>query len=199
MDQASRLTRRIGPWAGARKWPRTGHLREWIPPAVALAVLLGSPLLTWAHSDLPSSFSLDQPLHHACQTPHQWLPVAQPTAPAMPGAPLTFMLFVLMALAMAQGLWRWRRTTALGLVLVLSTFTLGIAVHSVHHLSEPEKAAECLVFSASQHVSGTLADPCDVHAPFLTVRTASPGAGDVPTLTLRFRPDLPRAPPLFLS
>ena len=75
----------------------------------------------------------------------------------MPGGPLTFMLFVLMAVAMTQGVWRWRRTTALGLALVLGIFTLGIAVHSVHHLLEPEKAAECLVFSASQHLSGTLA------------------------------------------
>jgi hypothetical protein len=77
----------------------------------------------------------------------------------MPGAPLTIILFVIMAVAMAQGVWRRRRTTALGLVLVLGTFTFGIAVHSVHHLSEPEKATECLVFSASQHVSGTLTAP----------------------------------------
>ena len=70
----------------------------------------------------------------------------------MPGAPLTVILFVLMAVALAHGLWRWRRTTAFGLVLVLGTFTFGIAVHAVHHLSEPGKAAECLVFSASQQL-----------------------------------------------
>ncbi|MGH8066530.1 MAG: hypothetical protein ACRERE_15085 [Candidatus Entotheonellia bacterium] len=117
----------------------------------------------------------------------------------MPGAPLTFMLCVLMAVVTAQGVWRWRRTTALGLALVLGIFTLGIAVHSVHHLLEPERAAECLVFSASQHMSGTLAELCDVQAPVLAVTTASPGNNDGPTLTLRFRFDLPRAPPSFLS
>jgi hypothetical protein len=109
------------------------------------------------------------------------------------------MLFVLMAVAMAQGLWRWRRTTALGLALVLGIFTLGIAVHSVHHLLEPDKAAECLVFSASQHMPGTLAALCDAHAPVLAVTAASPGDDDGPSLTLRFRSDLPRAPPPFLS
>ena len=109
------------------------------------------------------------------------------------------MLFVLMALALAQGAWRWRRTAALGLALVLGMFTLGIAVHSVHHLSEPGKAAECLVFSASQHMSGTLAELCGVRAPVLAVTTASPGHADGPILTLRFRSDLPRAPPAFLS
>jgi hypothetical protein len=199
MDRASRLTRRIGPWAGARKRRHTSRLREWTPLVVALALLLGSPLLTWAHSDRPSSLSFDQPLHHECQKPHPWFSVAQPTSPAIPGVPLPFMLFVLMAVAMAQDVWRWRRTIALSLVLVLSTFTLGVAVHSVHHLSEPEKAAECLVFSASQHVSGTLADSCDIYAPLLAVTTASPGNSDVPTFIRRFRSDLPRAPPLFLS
>jgi hypothetical protein len=89
--------------------------------------------------------------------------------------------------------------TALGLVLVLGTFTFGIAVHAVHHLSEPEKAAECLVFSVSQHVSGTLDEPCDVHAPGLAVTIASPDNLDVPTFILHYRFDLPRAPPSFLS
>jgi hypothetical protein len=109
------------------------------------------------------------------------------------------MLFVLMAVALARVAWRWRRTAALGFALVLGMFSLGIAVHSVHHLLEPGKAAECLVFSASQHMSGTLAELCDVQAPVLVVTTASPGHDDGPILTHRFRSDLPRAPPPFLS
>jgi hypothetical protein len=84
-------------------------------------------------------------------------------------------------------------------VLVLGTVTLGIAVHSVHHLLEPEKSAECVVFSASQHVSGTLAEPCDVHVPGPAVTTASPDNPDVPAFILDCRSDLPRAPPSFLS
>jgi hypothetical protein len=118
---------------------------------------------------------------------------------AVPGVPLTGILYMLMAVATAHGVWRWRRMTALGLVLVMGTFTFGIAVHAVHHLSEPEKAAECLVFSLSQHVSGTLDEPCDVHAPGLAVTTASPDNPDVPTFILRRGSDLPRAPPSFLA
>jgi hypothetical protein len=117
----------------------------------------------------------------------------------MAGTPVSFMFFVLIIVAMAQGVWRWRRTTAVGLMLVLGTFTFGMAVHSVHHLSEPEKAAECLVFSASQHASGILAEPYDVHVPQLVVPTASPDNPDVPTAILRFRADLPRAPPSSLT
>lgn len=199
MDRASRMPGHVGPWSGAREMRRTARLRAWVPLAMVLALLLGSSLRTWAHGDLPSTLPVDQPSGHVGQVPVPWFPAAQPTLPAMPGAPLTFMLFVLMAVDVAQGVWRWRRTAALGLALVLGIFTLGIAVHSVHHLLEPEKAAECLVFSASQHMSGTLAELCDVQAPVLAVTTASPGNNDGPILTLRFRSDLPRAPPAFLS
>jgi hypothetical protein len=178
---------------------RTARLRAWIPLAVVLALLLGSSLRTWAHGDLPSTLPVGQPSSHVGQAPQPRFPAAQPTLPAMPGTPLTFILFMLMAVALAQGVWRWRRTAALGLVLVLGMFTLGIAVHSVHHLLEPGKAAECLVFSASQHMPGTLAELCDVQAPVLAVTTASPNHDDGPILTLRFRSDLPRAPPPFFS
>jgi hypothetical protein len=150
-----------------------------------------------AQSDLPAMLSLDQPPHHAYRAPHAWLSAAQPTSPAMPGASLIVVLFMPMAVTMARGLWQWRRTTALGLVLVLGTFTLGIAIHSVHHLLEPEKAGDCLMLSASQHVSGTLAEPCDTHASALTVTTPSPGPRDVPSFIPSFRSDLPRAPPSF--
>jgi hypothetical protein len=94
---------------------------------------------------------------------------------------------------------RWHRITAIGLVLVLGVFTFGIAVHSVHHLLEPGKAAECLVFSASQHASGTLCDLCDVFVPGPTVTAVSLDHPDVPAFILRCRCDLPRAPPSFLS
>jgi len=113
----------------------------------------------------------------------------------MAGVPVSFMFFALIIIAMVQGVWRWRRTTALGLMLALGTFTFGLAVHSVHHLSEPEKAAECLVCAASQHASGTLAEPCNVHVSLLVVTTVSLDNPDVPTAILRFRADLPRGPP----
>jgi len=183
--------------AGAKEWD--GYLRVWGTLLVVLAGILGSSLHTWAHSNLSSTLLSVEASQHECQAPQPWLPVAHPRSPAVPEVPLTVVLFVLMAVGMAQGLWRWRRTTALCLVLVLSTFTFGIAVHAVHHLLEPEEAAECLVFSASQHVSGTLDEPCVVHAPGLALTTASPDDPDVPTVNLRYRSDLPRAPPSFRS
>jgi hypothetical protein len=189
----------VGPSAEARVQEWAVHLCVWVTLTVGLAVILGSPLQTWGHSDpalTPLSADTSQ---QACQAPQPRLPAAHPTSSAMRGAPLTVILFVVTAVAMAQGVWRWRRTTALGLVLALGTFPFGLAVHSVHHLSEPEKAADCLVFSASQHVSGTLAEPCDVHVARPAVTTASPDNPDVPAFILRCRSDLPRAPPSFLS
>jgi hypothetical protein len=198
MDRSVRIACHVEASDGVRVREWAGHLRIWGTLAVVLAVILGSPLQTWAHSDLSSALPLADASQHECQSPQPGLPAAQPTSPVVPEAPLTVILFVLMAVALAQALWRWRRTTALGLVLVLGIFTFGIAVHSVHHLLEPEKAADCLVFSASQHVSGALAEACDVHEPGLAVTTASPANSDVPAFILRCRSDLPRAPPTFL-
>jgi hypothetical protein len=180
-----------------REWAE--HFLIWVALAVVLAVILGTSLQTWAHSDLSSIPTPAEATQHEDQTPQPQLPAVQPTSASMPEAPLSIPLFVLMAVALAHGLWRWRRTTACGLVLVLTAFTFGIAVHAVHHLSEPEKAAECLVFSASQYASGTLDAPCDLYAPRLAVTTASTNNPDVPAFILRCRCDLPRAPPSFLS
>jgi hypothetical protein len=199
MDRAARTTCSVGLWVGVRERCRIRRLPEWVPLAIVLAWLFGSPLPIWAHSDLPSTLLSDQPLHHACQAPHPWLSTVQPTSPTMASTPLTFVLFMLMAVAMTQRLWQWRKTTALGLVLVLGTFTFGIAIHSVHHLLEPESAAHCLIFSTSQHVSGSLAEPCDTHAPVLAVTTPSPGTRDGATFSPGCRADLPRAPPSFLA
>jgi hypothetical protein len=194
-----RITGYVGPSAGTQAKGWTEHLRVWLTLAVVLTVLLGCPLQTWAHSDRSATLPSAEASQREYQAPQSWLPTAQPTSPVMPAAPLTVILFLLTVIAMAQGAWRWRRTTALGLVLVLGIFTFGIAVHSVHHLLEPGKAAECLVFSAFQHVSGTLAEPWDVHAPGLAVPTATHEDPDAPASILRNRSDLPRAPPPLLS
>jgi hypothetical protein len=109
--------------------------------------------------------------------------------------PLTFLIFAFVATAMAYGMGRWRRTAALGLALVLGLFVLGIAIHSVHHLSDPAKATECLVFLASQYVSGTLNEPVNVAAARFTISTACCPMDDALPLALGFRSDLPRGPP----
>jgi hypothetical protein len=84
---------------------------------------------------------------------------------------------------------------ALGLVFVLGLFTLGIAVHAVHHLDEPERASECPGFSASQHVTGAPGEACDLYVPALATVGLSIVRFDAPTLIPSFHPAQPRAPP----
>jgi hypothetical protein len=176
-------------------WARRFGVRA---SAILVVVLvLGSPLLAWAHSDPLAPVSIDQPSQHPCQGPAMQLSIADSMVGALPWAPLAFMLSGLVAVAMARGLRQWRRAAMFGLVLVLGTFAFGTAVHSVHHLSEPLKAAECPVFSASQHITGTLADPGDLYVPIFALTRTSPSACEAPTFSSCFQPAQPRAPPAF--
>jgi hypothetical protein len=190
-----RISCHLGPLAKARAQHWAARLCAWSTLVLGLAAILSSPLPTWAHNDLLSTPLSADAAQHIDQTPQPSLPAEQPTSPALPWVSLIAVLFMLTMVVRAQSVWRWRRTTALGLVLILGFFTFGIAVHSVHHLLEPEKAAECLVFSASQHVSGTLDDPCHVWVPGLAVTAASLKHPNEPSMTFRCRTDLPRAPP----
>jgi hypothetical protein len=179
------------------KW--AGNFRTWVRHAVILTLLLGSSLPAWSHNEPAVTPPPVEASPHVGQALQPWFPGAQSPPSSMPNAPLSIVLFALMAIVAARGLRRWRRAAALGLVLALSTFTFGTAVHAVHHLSDPAKAAECLVFSASQQVSGTLDEPCDICALGVAVRTTSPANPDVPMCILRCGADLPRAPPAPLS
>jgi hypothetical protein len=169
----------------------------WAAILVVVGLLLGSPLSAWAHSNSFSPVSIDQPSQHECQSLPLQLPTDSSEVPAVPWFPLICMAFVLMAVGMTQGLRQWRRVAMFGLVLVLGTFTFGTAIHSVHHLSEPQKAVECPVFSASQHVTGTLAEQCDLYVPILAITCAPHGMYDAPPFTPCFQPAQPRAPPRF--
>jgi hypothetical protein len=189
----------VGPWAGGRGMSRVGRLDVWALSIVALILLLGSPLLAWAHSDPLAPASIDQSLPHSCQGPVPQLPIAQSVAGAIPWGPAAFMLAMLVAGVVAHGLRQWRRVVIAGLVLILGTFAFGTAVHAVHHLTEPQKAAECPVFSASQHITGTLAEPSALHVPMVASGGTSSGACEVLTFTPCFQPAQPRAPPLSLA
>jgi hypothetical protein len=89
---------------------------------------------------------------------------------------------------------RWQRTAVLWLVLCLVAFGFETALHSIHHLSEPRKAAECQTLSASKHLMGAPVDISTVTVIFHATTAA---------LFLRqdpFRPGFPsptqgRAPP----
>ena len=176
---------------------RTHSWRVCLTLVVVLTLLLGGPFLTWAHVDPPTARALSQQVHPDILVVDSGPPSAQPVPSARLDALLAFTLFGLMAVAMARSRRQWRRGAALGLAFVLGVFMFGVAIHAVHHLSEPQKAAECLVFSASQHVTGTPADTCDLCVPALTVGETSSIGFDAPALTPYFHPAQPRAPPSF--
>jgi hypothetical protein len=99
------------------------------------------------------------------------------------------------------GLWRLvacrprGRVIALGLSLALGVLTLETAVHSVHHLDDPETAATCAVLSGSQHLSWGEAQAIAADAPSLCAAPAPlPQAEDAPPSPI-YRPHRGRAPP----
>jgi hypothetical protein len=195
MDRASETTLPVGFAVDRRVMRRRGGLRVCLTLVASLALLLGVPLLAWAHVEAPASLPSSPPAHPDVLVADPGLPSAQPMSPALLAALLTFMFCGLMAIALARNRRRWRRGVALGLALALGVFTFGVAIHAVHHLSESEKAAACPVFTASQHVTGAPTDACDLYGPALAVGEPSIGGFDAPTLTLYFRPAQPRAPP----
>lgn len=185
------------PWRGARSMRRAGHPYIWVVILVVVGLLLGSPLFARAHNDPCTPVSLDQPFQHACQSPPGQLPADSFATSAGPWFPLICMAFALIAVVMPQGMRQWRSVAMFGLVFGLSTFIFGTAIHSVHHLSEPQKAAECPVFSASQHVTGTLAEKCELHLPIRAITATPDGMDDAPPFLPCFQPAQPRAPPRF--
>lgn len=87
------------------------------------------------------------------------------------------------------------RVIALGLSLALGVFTLESAVHSVHHLADPETAANCPVLSGSQHLSWGEAPAAAADAPPPCVAPAPPLRAEDASPSLIYRPHQGRAPP----
>ncbi len=87
------------------------------------------------------------------------------------------------------------RVTALALSLALGFFTLETAVHSVHHLADPETAATCPVLSGSQHLSWGEAQAAATDAPPLCVAPAPLLRVEDAPQSLIYRPHQGRAPP----
>lgn len=197
MDLAWNMALHSGARSGLGSRHGGGHLLRWLVLTIALA-LIGGPGVSSAHDDPPtapvlSPSSLELPYGNL------WLPSSDALPLALPEAPWLFMLGGLMAMSLTQRRQPWRRATALVLTLSLGGFTFGVAVHAVHHLDDPRQGAECLVFSVSQHTTGTLAE-----APELGVFSPGPEAlpsavGDASLPSLFRRTDQPRAPPLVLA
>ena len=172
---------------------------KWLLALVILGICLAYPVVAWGHIDPASTAPPPEnwPIPSAASLP--WLPSSQPITHATHPSMFSSGFLLLATLAFAGVLWRRRRVTALGLVLILGTFTFVLAIHAVHHLGEPEQAAKCLVYAVSQHVVGTLAETLD-----LGTRSASDEGAlfipdDTPVPTLFYRPAQQRAPPASLA
>jgi len=78
-------------------------------------------------------------------------------------SPLT-LLAVVATLATALALLRpsGRRALAFTLIAILAVLGFETALHSVHHLDEPDAGASCLVLTASSQLSGVAAPVADL-------------------------------------
>ena len=90
---------------------------------------------------------------------------------------------------------RRRNVAALALAALLSVAGVEAAIHSVHHLADPESGQSCRVLSGTQHVTGALAETAALCSPARLVETLTAGS---PLTVLPSRsagPDAGRAPP----
>jgi hypothetical protein len=116
-----------------------------------------------------------------------------------PGAWIGLALATLIGVGLAGGARRRRPAAIVLLALLVGLFGLESAVHSVHHFSDPDAAASCANFSASQNVSGACAESPDVAPPTRTTEP-DPFAGAERTRPLPFfSSHESRAPPSLLS
>src|SRR5262249_57716163 len=92
-----------------------------------------------------------------------------------------------------------RGTIAIALALLVGVFGLEAAVHSVHHLADPQSAASCPLYAASQHTQSDTAT---------TPLSGVPTWTSEPSVALDLRPLVPlpafsahegRAPPALRS
>ncbi len=161
---------------------------------VALAIFLAGP--AWAgqddahaglHGPPPGSAANLAPAHDTSPRPHEsdtrsaWVAVA--------------LGIIVASLRLGRVRRRPERLAALALVVVLSILSVETAVHSVHHLSDPQSAASCPVFSGAQHVQGAATVHADVWTPRLIVAGPPPLAPDAIPPDRFARPDEGRAPP----
>jgi hypothetical protein len=170
-----------------------------LPAVLASLVVLGllfagGATPAWAHPRQAQPVAVVQPVA-----------VEQPGPAAIPGAPLVAAAPALntvpawaalgLLLALALALSAPRRTLVGALALVLVVLAAETGVHSVHHLADPQAAAECVVAVASAQVHGTAQAIAvyDLHV-FTPVAAVLAPEPDRPGARL-LRPDEGRAPP----
>ncbi len=84
---------------------------------------------------------------------------------------------------------------SLALIGCLGLGAVQTAVHSVHHLAEPDEARQCSVLALAQHLEASAPDPLPTVAPRLVAPRAVVVAPPVAPPLPAFRPDEGRAPP----
>jgi hypothetical protein len=102
---------------------------------------------------------------------------------------------VLAGLTSLAGRRHLKRVAVSSLALALGLFALEAAVHSVHHLSDADAAARCVVLSASQHVDGASLDLPVAEGPAPVQHAVLLDEGEGCPSCARFRLDAGRAPP----
>ena len=78
------------------------------------------------------------------------------------------------AIALAVAMSRRRPAALITLGLLVALFGVESAVHSAHHFADPQAAASCALFAASQHDEGAGATPTVTATPTWTAEPSAP-------------------------
>ena len=126
-------------------------------------------------------------------------PLAHSQHHGSPGVWIGLALVALAALRLTRATRCGGDAAILSLALVVALFGIESAVHSVHHLSDPDAAASCAMFSASQHAPGAGAETPHEGAPTWTAEPAPVLAEEHTHPLPTFRSHEGRAPPALPS
>ncbi|HYB69241.1 MAG TPA: hypothetical protein VEH80_01150, partial [Candidatus Bathyarchaeia archaeon] len=160
---------------------------------VALTLALGSGPALARGTGLPLLDLHAREGGHAHHEPAAAAPT--PDLPLSPGFPLAAGLVLLAVVWIARQSGVRVHALALALSVTVGVFGLESAVHSVHHLDNPETAASCAVLAGSQHVSWADDALVSLDAPTLSVSEAPQAEFDrIPPVRIH-APRLGRAPP----
>ena len=88
----------------------------------------------------------------------------------------------------------WHRSV-FALALLVAVFGFEAAVHSVHHLSDPQSAESCALLSGSKHVDTASPTAPDAGGSLWTAGPVAPVDGDLALPLSGFRTHQGRAPP----
>jgi hypothetical protein len=90
---------------------------------------------------------------------------------------------------------RWRRAVPLGLIAILSILVFETGVHSVHHLGDADRRANCAIMAATSELSGLVVSSVQlVGVPIERPRPVVRAPGN-PASSRPVSPTLGRAPP----